>query len=126
MTEHRGFYPDRRDNDVSPRIALASPLGIHEHCAVCRVRKTAATVACVDGNERESVGGEATPVSPRIALAGQQAEHRARGGSNASTSNGTTIYTPASDSPMTNEAKSRTTRASSAVLEADGWLVREV
>ncbi|KAK4894153.1 hypothetical protein LTR27_007519 [Elasticomyces elasticus] len=123
MTEHRGFYPDRRDNDVSPRIALASPLG---HCAICRVRKTAATVACVDDNERESVGGEATPVSPRIALASQQAEHRARGGSNASTSNGTTIYTPASDSPMTNKAKSRTTRASSAVLEADGWLVREL
>ncbi|KAK5725912.1 hypothetical protein LTR15_004102 [Elasticomyces elasticus] len=70
MTEHRGFYPDRRDNDVSPRIALAS----------------------------------------------QQAEHRARAGSNASTSNGTTIYTPASDSPMTNKAKSRTTTPSATKL----------
>ncbi|KAK3646412.1 hypothetical protein LTR56_008510 [Elasticomyces elasticus] len=77
---------------------------------------TAATVACVDGNERESVGGEATPVSPRIALASQQAEHRARGGSNASTSNGTTIYTPASDSPAPNKAKSRTTTPSATKL----------
>ncbi|KAK5678237.1 hypothetical protein LTS10_009407 [Elasticomyces elasticus] len=117
MTEHRGFYPDRRDNDVSPRIALASHLGTHEHCTVCR-------------SDEKVCGRQQRPLRASMATRGRalavRAEHRARGGSNASTSNGTTIYTPASDSPMTNKAKSRTTRASSAVLEAEGWLVREL